>query len=58
LGTVNAVAVLQVPMAIFVWDDGYGISVPKKFQTAKASISEALMGMQKKRVLKVYIFIK
>jgi pyruvate/2-oxoglutarate/acetoin dehydrogenase E1 component/TPP-dependent pyruvate/acetoin dehydrogenase alpha subunit len=46
--TVNAAAVLQVPMAIFVWDDGYGISVPKKFQTAKASISEALMGMQKK----------
>src|SRR5437762_1718316 len=46
--TVNAAAVLQVPMAVFVWDDGYGISVPKKFQTAKASISEALMGMQKK----------
>jgi len=46
--TVNAAAVLQVPMAIFVWDDGYGISVPKKFQTVKASISEALMGMQKK----------
>ncbi len=46
--TVNAAAVLQVPMAIFVWDDGYGISVPTKFQTAKGSISEALMGMQKK----------
>lgn len=46
--TVNAVGVLQIPMAIFVWDDGYGISVPKKFQTIKASISEALSGMQKK----------
>jgi pyruvate/2-oxoglutarate/acetoin dehydrogenase E1 component/TPP-dependent pyruvate/acetoin dehydrogenase alpha subunit len=46
--TVNAAAVLQVPMAIFVWDDGYGISVPTKFQTAKGSISQALMGMQKK----------
>jgi len=46
--TINAAAVLQVPMAIFVWDDGYGISVPTKFQTAKGSISEALMGMQKK----------
>ncbi len=46
--TVNAAGVLQVPMAIFVWDDGYGISVPKKFQTIKASISEALSGMQKK----------
>ena len=44
--TVNAAGVLQIPMAIFVWDDGYGISVPKKFQTTKASISEALSGMQ------------
>lgn len=46
--TVNAAGVLQVPLAIFVWDDGYGISVPKKFQTTKGSISEALRGMQKK----------
>jgi pyruvate/2-oxoglutarate/acetoin dehydrogenase E1 component/TPP-dependent pyruvate/acetoin dehydrogenase alpha subunit len=45
--TVNAAGVLQVPLAIFVWDDGYGISVPKKYQTTKASISEALSGMQK-----------
>lgn len=46
--TMNAAAVLQVPLAVFVWDDGYGISVPKKFQTVKASISEALEGMRKK----------
>ncbi len=45
--TVNAAGVLQVPLAVFVWDDGYGISVPKKYQTTKASISEALSGMQK-----------
>jgi pyruvate/2-oxoglutarate/acetoin dehydrogenase E1 component/TPP-dependent pyruvate/acetoin dehydrogenase alpha subunit len=44
---VNAAGVLQVPLAIFVWDDGYGISVPKQFQTTKGSISEALKGMQK-----------
>lgn len=44
--TVNAAGVLQVPLAIFIWDDGYGISVPKKYQTTKASISEALKGMQ------------
>ena len=44
--TVNAAGVLQVPLAIFVWDDGYGISVPRKFQTTKNSISEALAGMQ------------
>ena len=45
--TINAAGVLQVPLAVFVWDDGYGISVPKKFQTTKGSISEALRGMQK-----------
>lgn len=45
--TVNAAGVLQVPLAIFVWDDGYGISVPKKYQTTKGSISDALAGFQK-----------
>lgn len=43
--TVNAAAVMQVPLAVFVWDDGYGISVPTRYQTAKGSISEALAGM-------------
>lgn len=46
--TINAAGVLQVPLAVFVWDDGYGISVPKKYQTTKASISDALKGFQKK----------
>ncbi|MBP7314565.1 MAG: transketolase, partial [Chitinophagaceae bacterium] len=46
--TINAAGVLQVPLAVFVWDDGYGISVPKKYQTTKASVSEALSGMEKK----------
>lgn len=45
--TINAAGVLQVPLVVFVWDDGYGISVPKKFQTTKGSISEALRGFQK-----------
>lgn len=45
--TMNAAGVLQVPLAVFVWDDGYGISVPKKYQTTKASISDALAGLQK-----------
>ena len=44
--TVNAAAVLQVPMALSVWDDGYGISVPREKQTAKNSISQALEGMK------------
>ncbi|RTL59064.1 MAG: transketolase [Sphingobacteriales bacterium] len=46
--TVNAAGVMQIPLAIFVWDDGYGISVPKKYQTTKGSVSEALKGFQKK----------
>jgi len=45
--TINAAGVLQVPLAVFVWDDGYGISVPKKYQTTKASVSDALSGIQK-----------
>ncbi len=45
--TINAAGVLQVPLAVFVWDDGYGISVPKKYQTTKGSVSKALSGMQK-----------
>ena len=44
---VNAAGVMQIPMAIFVWDDGYGISVPTSKQTVKASISAALQGLQK-----------
>ncbi len=44
--TVNAATVLKVPLAIFCWDDGYGISVPRKFQTGKNSISDALAGFQ------------
>lgn len=42
----NAAAVLQVPMLMSVWDDGYGISVPGELQTAKNSISKMLSGMQ------------
>ncbi|MBL7764642.1 MAG: transketolase [Chitinophagaceae bacterium] len=42
--TINAAGVLKVPLAVFVWDDGYGISVPRHFQTTKNSISEALNG--------------
>jgi pyruvate/2-oxoglutarate/acetoin dehydrogenase E1 component/TPP-dependent pyruvate/acetoin dehydrogenase alpha subunit len=45
---INAAGVLQIPLAVFVWDDGYGISVPVKYQTTKGSISEVLKGFQKK----------
>src|SRR6267142_23893 len=45
--TVNAAGVLQVPLVIGVWDDGYGISVPNELQTTKSSISKVLAGMQR-----------
>lgn len=44
--TVNAAGVMQVPLAVSVWDDGYGISVPVEYQTTKGSISEALRGFE------------
>ncbi|MFN6177267.1 MAG: transketolase C-terminal domain-containing protein [Flavobacteriales bacterium] len=45
--TMNAAGVLQVPLAMSVWDDGWGISVSKQFQTTKGSISTLLQGFQK-----------
>ena len=44
---INAAGVLQVPMVMSVWDDGYGISVPAKYQTTKENISEILKGFQR-----------
>ena len=45
--TLNAAGVLQVPMVVSVWDDGYGISVDNSLQTVKESISKAMAGMQR-----------
>lgn len=44
---INAAGVLQVPMLMSVWDDEYGISVPKEYQTTKGSISKILEGFQR-----------
>lgn len=44
--SVNAAGVMQVPMAFFILDDGYGISVPSKYQTTKENISAVLKGFQ------------
>jgi pyruvate/2-oxoglutarate/acetoin dehydrogenase E1 component/TPP-dependent pyruvate/acetoin dehydrogenase alpha subunit len=44
--SVNASGVLQIPLAITVVDDGYGISVPTQLQTTKASISKVLAGFK------------
>jgi pyruvate/2-oxoglutarate/acetoin dehydrogenase E1 component/TPP-dependent pyruvate/acetoin dehydrogenase alpha subunit len=52
--TINAAGVLQVPMLVSVWDDGHGISVPKKYQTTKESISELLEGFRRTKNKKGY----
>ena len=44
---INAAGVLQVPMIVSIWDDGYGISVSNEEQTTKQNISEALKGFQR-----------
>src|SRR5881275_1958882 len=45
--SLNAAGVLQIPLVISVWDDGYGISVPNEFQTTKGSISAVLEGFRR-----------
>ncbi|HPR00404.1 MAG TPA: thiamine pyrophosphate-dependent enzyme [Saprospiraceae bacterium] len=42
--TVNAAGVMQIPLAVFIWDDGYGISVPTSLQTTKGDLTELLSG--------------
>ena len=47
--SMNAIGVLQLPFVMSVWDDAFGISVPKKYQTTKESISKALAGFQRSK---------
>ncbi|MCA0430676.1 MAG: transketolase [Bacteroidetes bacterium] len=56
--SINAAGVLQIPMLVSVWDDGHGISVPKKYQTTKESISEILKGFQRDKNGKGYEIFK
>lgn len=44
--SINAACVQKLPLAFVVYDDGYGISVPKKYQTTKESISDVLDGFK------------
>jgi len=44
--TINAAGVLMVPMAMSIWDDGFGISVPNIYQMTKSNISEILEGFR------------
>ena len=55
---INAAGVLQVPMVMSVWDDEYGISVPKEYHTTGGSISDFLSGMQRSKSKNGYEIIK
>ncbi|MBP6334394.1 MAG: transketolase [Bacteroidia bacterium] len=55
---INAAGVLQIPMAISVWDDGYGISVPAKYQTTKQNISEILKGFERNEKGKGFVILR
>lgn len=55
---INAAGVLQIPMAISVWDDGYGISVPAKYQTTKQNISEILSGFERNEKGEGYVILR
>jgi 2-oxoisovalerate dehydrogenase E1 component len=55
---INAAGVMQIPMLVSVWDDDHGISVPKRYQTTKESISEILKGFQRENGVKGYEIFK
>ena len=43
----NAAGVLQIPLVMSIWDDGYGISVPSEYHTTRNDLSKALSGFQR-----------
>ncbi len=44
---INAAGVLQIPMMVSIWDDGYGISVPNEHQITKGDLSAVLSGFRR-----------
>ncbi len=44
--SLNAIGVLRSPVVMSIWDDGYGISVPNKYQIAKEDLSDLLSGFK------------
>lgn len=45
--SMNACGVLQVPVVMSIWDDGYGISVPSEYHTTRNDLSKVLSGFQR-----------
>ena len=56
--TMNAAAINEVPLAVVVWDNGYGISVPKEMQTTKGDISSAIYGLHRENGSNGIVFYK
>ncbi|MCO6465481.1 MAG: hypothetical protein J5I53_02590 [Bradyrhizobiaceae bacterium] len=42
--SLNAIGVLNAPVVMSIWDDGYGISVPNAFQHTKGDVGKLLAG--------------
>ena len=38
--SINACGVLQIPVIMSIWDDGYGISVPSEYHTTRNDLSK------------------
>ena len=45
--SMNAAGVLQIPLVMSIWDDGYGISVPSEYHTTRNDLSKVLSGFQR-----------
>lgn len=45
--SINAMGVLNAPVVMSIWDDGYGISVPNTFQHTKADVGKLLTGFER-----------
>ena len=45
--SINACGVLQIPVIMSIWDDGYGISVPSEYHTSRNDLSKVLSGFQR-----------
>ena len=45
--SINACGVLQIPVIMSIWDDGYGISVPSEYHTTRNDLSKVLSGFQR-----------
>jgi pyruvate/2-oxoglutarate/acetoin dehydrogenase E1 component/TPP-dependent pyruvate/acetoin dehydrogenase alpha subunit len=45
---INAIGVLHAPALISIWDDGYGISVPNRYQITEQDLYSLLQGFQRR----------